>query len=126
MTQGPLNAQYTSKFAVTSIIEAINTWLEQKLVESLKKSPIFSILADECEDVSTQEELSICCRWLVNGQAEEHFLAILHIPSCDAATIAEALEAFVTSKQLDYCKLVGQGYELMEQLFFLGVEVGFT
>ena len=27
-TQGARNAQYTSKFAVTSLIEAINTWLE--------------------------------------------------------------------------------------------------
>ena len=111
IAESPANARYTSKFSVTSFIEAIDTWLDRKLMESLKDSPFFSILADECEDVTTQEELSICCRWIVNGQPEEHFLTILHVLACNAATIAEALESFVASKHLDYCKLVGQGYD---------------
>ena len=34
-------AGYTSKFAVTSLIEAIDNWLEQKLLLSLSKSPFF-------------------------------------------------------------------------------------
>ncbi len=76
---GPGNEQYNSKFSITSLIEAIATWVEEKLLESLKLSPFFSILADECEDISTQEELSICCRWLVNGQPEEHFLSVVHM-----------------------------------------------
>ena len=58
---GPGNAQYTSKFSITSLIEAIGTWLDERLLDSLKRSPFFSLLADECEDISTQEELSICC-----------------------------------------------------------------
>lgn len=74
-------------------------------------SPFFSILADECENISTQEELSICCRWLVNGLPEEHFLTILHLVSCDAVSIAEAIEDFISSRNLDYRKLVGKGYD---------------
>lgn len=85
--------------------------MDRRLVESLKKSPFFSILADECEDIISQEELSICCRWIANGEAEEHFLTILHIPVCDAASITEALESFIASKHLDYRKFVGQGYD---------------
>ena len=46
--QNPSNAQYTSKFSVTMLIEAIATWLERKLLTSLMSSPFFSILADEC------------------------------------------------------------------------------
>ena len=111
ITEGPANAQYTSRFSLTSLIEAIDTWLDRRLVESLQKSPFFSILADECEDISSQEKLSICCRWIVNGEAEEHFLTILHIPVCDAASITEALESFIASKHIDYRKLVGQGYD---------------
>ena len=37
-------------------IEAIDTWIERRLMSSLKSSPFFSLLADECQDVSTQEE----------------------------------------------------------------------
>ena len=57
--QGPANDQYTSKFSSVSLIEAIETWIERSLISSLKSSPFFSLLADECQDVSTQEELSI-------------------------------------------------------------------
>ena len=61
LTEGPGNAQHTSKFSIVSLIEAIATWIDEKLFDSLKNSPYFSILADECEDMSTQKELDICC-----------------------------------------------------------------
>lgn len=57
----PANAQYTSKFSANMLLEALDTWLERKLLLSLKSSPYFSIMADECQDISSQEELSICC-----------------------------------------------------------------
>ena len=75
---------------------------------SLQESPYFSILTDECQDISTQEE-SICGRWLVNGKPEEHFLTVLHVRSTDAGTMAEALQSFLQQKQLDLRKLIGQG-----------------
>ena len=106
-----LNAKYTSTFSTASMIEAIDTWLERRLLESLRSSPFFSIMADECEDISTQEELTICCRWMVNGCPEEHFLTVLHIKSTDAEEITRALTIYIGEKQLEYTKLVGQGYD---------------
>ena len=32
--EGPQNAQYTSKFSAGMLLEAINSWLDRKLVES--------------------------------------------------------------------------------------------
>ena len=104
-------AQYTSKFSSTMLLESLDTWLDRKLFESLKASPYFSILADECQDISSQEELSICCRWIVNGYPEEHFLDILHVKAVDAAAITDALTSFMNQKNLDYRRLVGQGYD---------------
>ena len=54
ISEGALNAQYTSKFSTVMIIDS---WVNSKLLESLKSSPFVSILADECEDISTKEEL---------------------------------------------------------------------
>ena len=94
------------------LLEAtIAGWLDRKLIESLKSSPHFSVLADECVDISTTEELSICCRWIVNGKPEEHFLTVLHICAQDAATISDAISSFLESNNLDYRKLIGQGYD---------------
>ena len=59
-------------------LNTIDTWLDRKLMDSLASTPYFSVLADECVDISTTEELSICCRWMmVNGKPEEHFLTVL-------------------------------------------------
>ena len=76
-------------------------------VQSLRSSPYFSILADECQDISTQEELSICCRWIVDGYPEEHFLDILHVKDIGAAAITQALTFFMEEKNQ---QLVRQGY----------------
>ena len=36
--EGPQNAQYTSKFSAVMLLEAINSWLDRKLIESLTSS----------------------------------------------------------------------------------------
>ena len=108
LSEGPSNAQYTPRFSARVLIEAIDIWMERKLVCSLQES-FFSIVADECQNISTQEELPICGRWLVNWKPEEHFLMVLHVHSTDADTIAEALQSFLQQKQLDLRKLIGQG-----------------
>ena len=69
------------------------------------------MLADECVDISTTEEKSICCRWIVNGKPEEHFLTVLHICAQGAATISDAISSFLVSKNLDYRKVISQGYD---------------
>ncbi len=66
-------------------------------------------MADKCEDVSTQEELSICCRLIVNGCTEEHFMLMLRIKATDAETIAAAITSYIESKNLRYSKLLVQG-----------------
>ena len=48
-------------------------------------------MADECQDVSTQEELSSDFYWIVNGCPEEHFMTILHVKSADACTITKGI-----------------------------------
>ena len=111
ISESPSNAKYISTFIIAGMIEAIDTWLERRLLESLRSSPFFSILADECKDISTQEELSICFHWMVNGVPEEHFLKVLHIKSTDAKEITRALTTYISDKELEYTKLVGQGYD---------------
>ena len=100
--EGLANAQYTSRFSARVLIEVIDIWIERKH---------FSILGDEYQDIGTQEDLSICGRWLVNGKLEENFFTVLHVRSTDACTIAEALQSFLQQKQQDLRKLIGQGYD---------------
>ena len=74
-----------SRFSARVLIEAINIWIKRKLMCSLQKSSYFFILADECQDISTQEDLSICGRWLMENLRAP--LTLLHVRSADASVI---------------------------------------
>ena len=39
LSEGPSNAQYTSRFSARVLIEAIGIWIERKLMCSLQESP---------------------------------------------------------------------------------------
>ena len=62
LSEGPSNALYTSRFSARVLIKVIDIWIKRKLMCSLQESSYFFILADECPDINTQEELSICGR----------------------------------------------------------------
>ena len=43
LSEGPSNAQYTSGFSARVLIEAIDIWIERKLMRCLHEGPYFSI-----------------------------------------------------------------------------------
>ena len=47
-------------------------------------------MADECTDVTTIEELTICCRWVESGVPEEYFIEILPLKKANAESIYSA------------------------------------
>ena len=55
------NATYTSTDVVFDFIEPIGTWVDFQL-KLLHKAPFFSLMADECTDITTIKELSVFCR----------------------------------------------------------------
>ena len=48
------NATYTSTDAVFDFIEAIGTWVDEFQLKLLHKAPFFSLMADECTDITTK------------------------------------------------------------------------
>lgn len=49
------NAVYTSHVAIV----ALGKWVEESLLKRLRQASCFSIMADECTDVATIEEMSV-------------------------------------------------------------------
>ena len=105
------NASYTSKIAVVEFIKAVGSWAEESLLKRLHQASCFSLMADECTDVTTVEELSIFCRWVEDAVPVEHFLEILPLKSADAKTIYSTLVEFLKEKNIRISKLVGMGFD---------------
>ena len=102
---------YTSRIVVTEFIEALGTWVEESLFKHLHQAPFYSIMADECTDVSTVEELSLFCRWIENGEPTEHFIDLLPMKRTDAESIYSALVECLKSKNIQLSNLIGMGFD---------------
>ena len=105
------NATYTSKMAVVEFVNALGIWVEEPLLKQLHKAPYFSIMADECTDVTTIEELTICCRWVESGGPEEHFIEILPLKKANAESIYSASVEYCREKNIQLGRFIGMGFD---------------
>ena len=48
-------------------MEALGTWVEESVLGKLQKVSFFSVMADDCTDITTVEEVSNFCHWKENG-----------------------------------------------------------
>ena len=85
--------------------------MEESLLKRLRQVPFYSLMADECTDITTVEELSIYCRWVENGLPVEHFLDIIPLTKADAKTIYTTLVDVLRAKDIPLSKLVGMGFD---------------
>ncbi len=88
-------------------IEAIGTWIDESTLRRVQKASYISIMADECVDISTIEELFVFCRWEEN----ESFLDIVPLKKADAEAIYIALVTSLKEKNLELGKVVGMGFD---------------
>ena len=98
--------------AVVEFVNAHETWVEESLFKQLHKAPFFfSIMADECTDVTTTEELTICCRWVESGVPEEHFIEILTLKKVNTENTFSALVEYCREKNIQLGRLIGMGFD---------------
>ena len=95
----------------------MGSWVERSPLKLVQKAHFYSIMADECTDITTVEKLSIFCRWVEDGVPIEHFFGIVPLKKADAVTIHSILIKFLNKKEIQLGKLVGMG--LMELQHFL-------
>ena len=48
---------YTSHVAVVEFVQALGTWVEESILKRLQQASHYSIMADECTDITIVEEM---------------------------------------------------------------------
>ena len=105
------NATYTSRAAVVDFIEALGTWVEEKVVQCIHKASVFSLMADKCTVITTVEEFSVFCHWEESGTPVECFLDIIPLKKVDAESIYLALLQCLRDKNMQIGRMVGMGFD---------------
>ena len=83
------------------------TYLKQQLILDVSKSPYFSLMLDESDDVALKKQLCICIRYLFNSVPRTSFLTFVELPNGEAQTIFDAVQNEFKESTLDWSRLVG-------------------
>ena len=110
------NASYTSPQVQNELIELVGAEIKDQIMTDARSSRWFSIMADECSDVATCEQMSICIRFVHQSgtnkpQVREEFVGFVQLIDTDAAAISGAILKFLGECNLDLSNLRGQGYD---------------
>ena len=105
------NAMYTSRGAVVDFVEALGKWVEKSVLKRLQKASYYNIMADECTDITTTEELSVFCRWEEDGSPVESFVELVPLTKADAESISTVLVKCLKDKSLQVGNIIGMGFD---------------
>jgi len=111
MASSPLNATYSSHFTVREVLESVSEWVTSGLIQRVMSSPAIAVMADESTDLRTRNELSICLRFLENGQAVEAFMSLQQLQSTMAVDVKESLKNFLIMNKIPLEKVVWLAFD---------------
>ena len=102
--------KYTSPRVQNEIIELCEAIIHERIMSNI--SQYWSLIADETQDCSATEQLSICIRYVSgSGEVPEDFMGFVKLERMDAKTISDTLLTTVQKLCLDLTSLVAQGYD---------------
>uniref|UniRef100_A0A8C4RRK3 DUF4371 domain-containing protein n=1 Tax=Erpetoichthys calabaricus TaxID=27687 RepID=A0A8C4RRK3_ERPCA len=106
------NAKYTSKIIQNEVLDCLAEMVRSEIVDEVKNSEYFSIMADETKDVSKQEQISFVLSSYYNGTIKESFLHFESAERLDAVGLTEKIVHLLEHHGLDYKNnLIGQAYD---------------
>ena len=86
LANAPQNAKYTSPRVQNEIIQLCETAIRERIM--LNISRYWSLMADETQDCSSTEQLSICIRYVSDsGEVQEDFMGFVKLERMNALSI---------------------------------------
>ena len=109
------NASYISKTTQNEILECCAKYITDDIISRVKKAKYYSIIADECSDSSSKEQLSLVLRYVdpTTYEIREEFVRFLH---CELGLSGDALFKTLTTclekdLGLSISNIRGQAYD---------------
>lgn len=106
-------SMYTSSFIQNELINTFGHLIQCQIVENVRKSIFYSVLADETTDISQIEQFSLCVRYVEDQsyKIREDFLTFVPVYDVTGAALANTVLETLSSLGLDLKKMRGQGYD---------------
>ena len=104
--------KYLSPEIQNEMLQLMSVSILRCIASNLPTSSMFTIMADECTDISNHEQLVICFRWVdTNLEVHEEFAGLYQIADTSANTILQALKDCLLRMNLQWKHCRGQCYD---------------
>ena len=109
------NGTYTSSVIQNELIKVAGDEVKSSILDAARSAKWFSVMADECIDVATIEQMAICIRFVdsygEDFKVREEFIGFVELEKLDAQTISSAIIGYLKECNLDLTNLRSQGYD---------------
>lgn len=107
------NASYISKTTQNEIIECCGEVITDKIVNKIKESKFFTIMADETTDLSVKDQLTICIRYFntKDYRIEEDFITFVDVVDLSGENLARTILQELGKLGLDLANCRGQAFD---------------
>jgi len=103
---------YLSHDIINELIEMMGQTVLRSILDDVRTSKFFGLIADESKDVSNKEQLTCVIRWVSpNLTVKEDFLGMYELGKTDAASITAALKDIILRCNLQMSKCRWQAYD---------------
>ena len=103
------NATYISKSSQNDLLECMGDAIRESIVEEVKDSLYFAIVADEVTDISGWEQLGVAIRFVKNGLPVEKLIKFVACESIKGKDLCKSLLDTLQTLGLDvkFCRAQG-------------------
>ena len=113
LENAPSNAKYVSKEIQNDLLKAAVAVVLHSICEDIQSAYYYSLIADECRDVSRTEQLSICLRFVSrqDNHIKERFVGFTDVYELDASSLAGEIMCQLGQLGLNPSKCISQCYD---------------
>lgn len=104
--------KYTSPYIQNEIIKTMALQVFCQVIQSISSSPFLSLMLDETTNISNNEQLVVCIRWVDKSlQPHEKFISLYHVESTQSSTLVSTIHDVLQRVNISITKLRGQCYD---------------
>ncbi|XP_068703729.1 zinc finger MYM-type protein 1-like [Montipora foliosa] len=95
-----LHAQWTSPSIQNELLAIVSDLVLERITTEVRKSGYFGIIMDGTSDISRTEEVSLCLRYVINGETKETFVGFFATASTEGEVLYELAKTAINKLDL--------------------------
>ena len=107
----PKNANYQSQESQNELLKVVADTISETIINDIKASGMFSVIADEARDISCSEQMSICIRFVKEAAIYERFISFVNVHELSAVSLAAEIVKNLQELNLTLSQCVAQCYD---------------